>query len=64
MNNKNMNDIISDIKKLKHEGIQISNNLDPEKIMCEFELLKQKKIIINLHYHLSIGLSNSFIILC
>ncbi len=43
MNNKNMNDIISDIKKLKHEGIQISNNLDPEKIMCEFELLKQKK---------------------
>ncbi len=43
MNNKNMNDIISNIKKLKHEGIQISNNLDSEKIMCEFEMLQQKK---------------------
>ena len=43
MNSENINEIISAITKLKHEGIQISNNLDTEKIMYDFELLQQRK---------------------
>ncbi len=43
MNSENIADIVSAIKKLKHEGIQISSNLDPEKIMYDFELLQQRK---------------------
>ncbi len=43
MNSKNINEIISAIKNLKHQGIQISDNLDPERIMYDFESLEQKK---------------------
>jgi hypothetical protein len=43
MNYQNVNDIISAIKKLKHDGIKISDNLDPQKIMCDFESLQQRK---------------------
>ncbi len=43
MNSEKINEIISAITKLKHEGIQISNNLDTEKIIYDFELLQQRK---------------------
>ncbi len=43
MNSENINDLLSAIKKSKHNGIQICSNLDPEKIMYDFELLQQRK---------------------
>jgi hypothetical protein len=43
MNSENISDIISAIKKLKHDGIKISDNLDTQKIMRDFESLQQRK---------------------
>jgi len=43
MNQENINEIIFAIKKLKRDGVTLSDNLDTQKIMCDFESLQQRK---------------------
>ncbi len=41
MNTKNINAIISAIKKLQHNDINVLDNLNAEKILCDFDSLLQ-----------------------
>ncbi len=43
MNTENMNAIINAIKILQHNGINVSDNLNVEKILCDFDALQQLK---------------------
>ncbi len=43
MNTENINAIVSAIKKLQHNGINVSDILNTEKILCDFDSLLQLK---------------------
>jgi len=43
MNTENINTIVNAIKKLQHDGINVSDNLNTEKILCDFDSLQQLK---------------------
>jgi hypothetical protein len=42
MNFENINVIVGAIKKLQHNGINVSDNLNAEKILCDFDSLQQQ----------------------
>ncbi len=44
MNTININAIVNAIKILQHNGINVSDNLNAEKILCDFDSLQQLKI--------------------